>query len=96
VVPLAPSRSGDPALRCMKAASCVLAEVVPQRLGEEPVVILTGPRTVGKSTLLATIAGLGVSVTGQLASPAPRPASRSWSLAPVAPAITRAANEWSA
>src|SRR6202012_5071093 len=33
-----------------------LAEVVPQRMGEEPVVILTGPRTVGKSTLLAAIA----------------------------------------
>ena len=29
-----------------------MAEVVPQRMREEPVVILTGPRTVGKSTLL--------------------------------------------
>jgi predicted AAA+ superfamily ATPase len=33
-----------------------LAEVVPQRMNEEPVVILTGPRTVGKSTLLAALA----------------------------------------
>jgi predicted AAA+ superfamily ATPase len=33
-----------------------LLEVVRQRLADEPVVILTGPRTVGKSTLLA---GLG-------------------------------------
>ena len=33
-----------------------LFEVVPRRLAEEPVVILTGPRTVGKSTLLATLA----------------------------------------
>lgn len=32
-----------------------LLEVVPQRVAEEPVVILTGPRTVGKSTLLATL-----------------------------------------
>jgi hypothetical protein len=30
-----------------------LLEVVSQRVAEEPVVILTGPRTVGKSTLLA-------------------------------------------
>src|SRR5215470_10184861 len=30
-----------------------LLEVVRQRMGEEPVIILTGPRTVGKSTLLA-------------------------------------------
>ena len=44
----------------MKAASGLrprrLAEVVPQRMSEEPVVILTGPRTVGKSTLLAALA----------------------------------------
>jgi uncharacterized protein len=44
----------------MKAADGLrprrLAEVIPQRMGEEPVVILTGPRTVGKSTLLAAIA----------------------------------------
>src|SRR5215469_14908086 len=33
-----------------------LVEVVPQRMSEEPVVILTGPRTVGKSTLLAALA----------------------------------------
>jgi predicted AAA+ superfamily ATPase len=33
-----------------------LVEVVPQRMREEPVVILTGPRTVGKSTLLAALA----------------------------------------
>jgi uncharacterized protein len=33
-----------------------LSEVVTQRLTEEPVVILTGPRTVGKSTLLAELA----------------------------------------
>ena len=33
-----------------------LSEVVTQRLAEEPVVILTGPRTVGKSTLLAELA----------------------------------------
>jgi predicted AAA+ superfamily ATPase len=30
-----------------------LLEVVSQRVAEEPVVILAGPRTVGKSTLLA-------------------------------------------
>jgi len=35
---------------------CVLPEVVPQRMTEEPAVILTGPRTVGKSTLLAALA----------------------------------------
>lgn len=44
----------------MKASSGLrprrLAEVVPQRMSEEPVVILTGPRTVGKSTLLAALA----------------------------------------
>src|SRR5271165_5903992 len=44
----------------MKATSGLrprrLAEVVPQRMSEEPVVILTGPRTVGKSTLLAALA----------------------------------------
>jgi hypothetical protein len=46
-------------LKCMKATSGLrprrLAEVVPQRMSEEgePVVILTGPRTMGKSTLLA-------------------------------------------
>jgi predicted AAA+ superfamily ATPase len=44
----------------MKATSGLrsrrLAEVVPQRMREEPVVILTGPRTVGKSTLLAALA----------------------------------------
>jgi hypothetical protein len=33
-----------------------LLDVVRQRLAEEPVVILTGPRTVGKSTLLAGLA----------------------------------------
>ena len=33
-----------------------LSRVVAQRLTEEPVVILTGPRTVGKSTLLAELA----------------------------------------
>jgi predicted AAA+ superfamily ATPase len=33
-----------------------LSEVVVQRLAEEPAVILTGPRTVGKSTLLAELA----------------------------------------
>lgn len=33
-----------------------LSKVVAQRLTEEPVVILTGPRTVGKSTLLAELA----------------------------------------
>lgn len=33
-----------------------LSGVVAQRLAEEPVVILTGPRTVGKSTLLAELA----------------------------------------
>src|ERR1700761_386832 len=33
-----------------------LTEVVRRRMAEEPVVILTGPRTVGKSTLLAAIA----------------------------------------
>ena len=32
-----------------------LLEVVSQRVAEEPVVILTGPRTVGKSTLLAAL-----------------------------------------
>lgn len=32
-----------------------LLEVVRQRMAEEPVVILTGPRTVGKSTLLAEL-----------------------------------------
>src|SRR5215468_9989006 len=44
----------------MKATSGLrprrLVEVVPQRMREEPVVILTGPRTVGKSTLLAALA----------------------------------------
>ena len=44
-------------LKCMKATSGLrprrLAKVVPQRMSEEPVVILTGPRTMGKSTLLA-------------------------------------------
>jgi predicted AAA+ superfamily ATPase len=34
-----------------------LLEVVSQRVAEEPVVILTGPRTVGKSTLLAALSG---------------------------------------
>jgi predicted AAA+ superfamily ATPase len=47
-------------LKCMKATSELrprrLVEVVPQRMREEPVVILTGPRTVGKSTLLAALA----------------------------------------
>ena len=33
-----------------------LTEVVRRRMADEPVVILTGPRTVGKSTLLATLA----------------------------------------
>ncbi|MGH3245630.1 MAG: ATP-binding protein [Trebonia sp.] len=33
-----------------------LAEVVSDRMADEPVVILTGPRTVGKSTLLAALA----------------------------------------
>ncbi len=33
-----------------------LLDVVRQRLADEPVVILTGPRTVGKSTLLAALA----------------------------------------
>ena len=33
-----------------------LSEVVTRRLSEEPAVILTGPRTVGKSTLLAALA----------------------------------------
>ena len=44
----------------MKATSGLrprrLAEVVRQRMREEPVVILTGPRTVGKSTLFAALA----------------------------------------
>ena len=47
-------------LKCMKATSELrprrLLEGVPQRMREEPVVILTGPRTVGKSTLLAALA----------------------------------------
>src|SRR4249920_764243 len=47
-------------LKCMKATGGLrprrLVEVVPQRMREEPVVILTGPRTVGKSTLLAALA----------------------------------------
>ena len=47
-------------VKCMKATSGLrprrLAEVVPERMREEPVVILTGPRTVGKSTLLAALA----------------------------------------
>ena len=46
--------------KCMKATGELrprrLLEVVPQRLREEPVVILTGRRTVGKSTLLAALA----------------------------------------
>src|SRR5271169_3499265 len=33
-----------------------LGEVVEARLGEEPVVVLNGPRTVGKSTLLSELA----------------------------------------
>lgn len=44
----------------MKTASGIrsrrLAEVVRRRMAEEAVVILTGPRTVGKSTLLAALA----------------------------------------
>lgn len=44
----------------MKPASEIrprrLASVIPERMQEEPVVILTGPRTVGKSTLLAGLA----------------------------------------
>jgi uncharacterized protein len=47
-------------LKCMSATSGLrprrLVEVVPQRMRAEPVVILTGPRTVGKSTLLAALA----------------------------------------
>jgi predicted AAA+ superfamily ATPase len=34
-----------------------LGEVVEARLAEEPVVVLNGPRTVGKSTLLSELAG---------------------------------------
>src|ERR1043165_8916064 len=34
-----------------------LEEVVKARLAEEPVVVLNGPRTVGKSTLLSELAG---------------------------------------
>ena len=34
-----------------------LGEVVEARLAEEPVVVLNGPRTVGKSTLLRELAG---------------------------------------
>jgi len=34
-----------------------LGEVVGARLAEEPVVVLNGPRTVGKSTLLSQLAG---------------------------------------
>src|SRR5450755_4055107 len=34
-----------------------LREVVEARLAEEPVVVLNGPRTVGKSTLLRELAG---------------------------------------
>ena len=34
-----------------------LGEVVEARLAEEPVVVLNGPRTVGKSTLLSQLAG---------------------------------------
>jgi predicted AAA+ superfamily ATPase len=34
-----------------------LEEVVEARLAEEPVVVLNGPRTVGKSTLLSELAG---------------------------------------
>jgi uncharacterized protein len=34
-----------------------LGEVVEARLTEEPVVVLNGPRTVGKSTLLSELAG---------------------------------------
>lgn len=38
-----------------------LADVVGARLAEEPVVVLNGPRTVGKSTLLAGwVSGWGV------------------------------------
>ncbi len=33
-----------------------LSEVVHRRLGDEPVVVLQGPRAVGKSTLLRTLA----------------------------------------
>src|SRR3984957_6259662 len=47
-------------LKCMKATGGLrprrLIEVVPQRLREEPVVILPGPRTVAKSPLLAALA----------------------------------------
>ncbi len=46
--------------RCMKVPSGLrprrLVELVPQRMNEGPVVILTGSHTVGKSTLLAAIA----------------------------------------
>ena len=37
-------------------ASRRLNEVVEARLAEEPVVVLNGPRTVGKSTLLSALA----------------------------------------
>ena len=37
-------------------ASRRLGEVVEARLAEEPVVVLNGPRTVGKSTLLSELA----------------------------------------
>jgi hypothetical protein len=53
-----------------------LTTVLTDRLREEPTIVLNGPRTVGKSTLLATLAQRLDRVVIECDDPATRSASR--------------------